>query len=199
MKLLNKSSEDNHIPNTAIVLKSQYPTIERLLSVYRVDRQEYCALNIDKAVNAPTLVSIIKAYGDDQFVAFLNPHLTMVALEMGEQSLDAVEIATACRLIRGSEKLRMLKLSSLLAFFHRLKTGEFEFFGKLSAYKILQALNKCYPELMTRQYEAQIEAEKAEAKKIEAEKEHITWAEYCKREGVETDDPIKAFFDQMKR
>lgn len=182
------------VPTTAdsraIAIRQQYGDMAQLCQTFSVDAQRYCALNVEKAIRngVPTFVSIVNTYGEDGVAALIGGHITDAIVRMGEErDIDPYDVDFISRAICESERFRLLSMASILRFFHLLKCGEFDIYGKVTPRKILEALRKYAIEAQAKEnriyYEMEKERERREQE--EARKNAVSWEQFCENKGID--------------
>lgn len=186
-------------PRTLAVRKA-YGDLPQLCKTFGVTAQRYCARNVELALRkgVPSFARIIITYGEDGISALIGTHITEAILRMGEdQAVDEYDVDFIARAICESDRFRPLSMASILRFFHLLKCGEFDIYGKVTPRKILEAFRKYAIDQQEREWRIlqQIEREQKEKEEEEARKNAIPWEEWAKRLGV---DPSIGFDGYLK-
>lgn len=174
----------------AIAIRQQYGDMAQLCKTFSVNAQRYCALNVEKAIRngVPLFVCIINAYGEDGVAALIGGHITDAILCMGEErDIDPYDVDFISRAICESERFRLLSMASILRFFHLLKCGEFDIYGKVTPRKILEAFRKYAVEQQAKENRIAYEIEQEKIQKEEAEraKNAVPWKQYAESEGID--------------
>ncbi len=181
------------VPTTAdsraIAIRQQYGNMAQLCKTFSVDAQRYCALNVEKAIRngVPTFVSIINTYGEDGVAALIGGHITDAIVRMGEErDIDPYDVDFISRAICESERFRLLSMASILRFFHLLKCGEFDIYGKVTPRKILEAFRKYAVEQQAKENRIayEIEQERMHREQEEARKNAVSWEQFCENKGI---------------
>lgn len=173
----------------AVAIREQYGPIEGFVRRFGIDQQKYCLENVGKAVmnHLPTFGRVAAAYGEKAFSAFINTHLTSVILKMGEERrMDAIDIQSVSEAIIESRHGRTLCFTTVLGFFHALKTGEYDIYGQLTPFKIMEAFRKCCDKMAALEDKYFREREDFE-RKLEFEKSRqraISWEQYAAMKGI---------------
>ncbi len=182
------------VPTTAdsraIAIRQQYGNMAQLCKTFSVDAQRYCALNVEKAIRngVPTFVSIINTYGEDGVAALIGGHITDAIVRMGEErDIDPYDVDFISRAICESERFRLLSMASILRFFHLLKCGEFDIYGKVTPRKILEAFRKYAVEQQAKENRIayEIEQERMHREQEEARKNAVSWEQFCENKGID--------------
>lgn len=200
------------VPTTAdsraIAIRQQYGDMAQLCQTFSVDAQRYCALNVEKAIRngVPTFVSIVNTYGEDGVAALIGGHITDAIVRMGEErDIDPYDVDFISRAICESERFRLLSMASILRFFHLLKCGEFDIYGKVTPRKILEAFRKYAIEQQAKENRIAYEIEKE--KKQQEEEEHARriaiegngWENFKKQNGLNPNLTIVEYFAQKQK
>lgn len=182
------------VPTTAdsraIAIRQQYGNMAQLCKTFSVDAQRYCALNVEKAIRngVPTFVSIVNTYGEDGVAALIGGHITDAIVRMGEErDIDPYDVDFISRAICESERFRLLSMASILRFFHLLKCGEFDIYGKVTPRKILEAFRKHAVEQQAKENRIayEIEQERMHREQEEARKNAVSWEQFCENKGID--------------
>ncbi len=177
----------------AVAIRGQYGPMERFIRRFSVNQQKYCLENVGKAVQGhlPTFGRVAAAYGEKTFAAFINTHLTSVVLKMGEdRRMDAVDMQSVSEAIVESRKGRVLCFTTVLGFFHALKTGEYDIFGQLTPFKIMEAFRKYCDKMAVVEDKLLREREDFE-RRLEFEKStrmSVNWEQYAAMRGIKDKD-----------
>ena len=182
------------VPTTAdsraIAIRQQYGNMAQLCKTFSVDAQRYCALNVEKAIRngVPTFVSIVNTYSEDGVAALIGGHITDAIVRMGEErDIDPYDVDFISRAICESERFRLLSMASILRFFHLLKCGEFDIYGKVTPRKILEAFRKYAVEQQAKENRIayEIEQERMHREQEEARKNAVSWEQFCENKGID--------------
>ncbi len=182
------------VPTTAdsraIAIRQQYGNMAQLCKTFSVDAQRYCALNVEKAIRngVPTFVSIVNTYGEDGVAALIGGHITDAIVRMGEErDIDPYDVDFISRAICESERFLLLSMASILRFFHLLKCGEFDIYGKVTPRKILEAFRKYAVEQQAKENRIayEIEQERMHREQEEARKNAVSWEQFCENKGID--------------
>ena len=182
------------VPTTAdsraIAIRQQYGNMAQLCKTFSVDAQRYCALNVEKAIRngVPTFVSIVNTYGEDGVAALIGGHITDAIVRMGEErDIDPYDVDFISRAICESERFRLLSMASILRFFHLLKCGEFDIYGKVTPRKILEAFRKYAVEQQAKENRIayELEQERMHREQEEARKNAVSWEQFCENKGID--------------
>lgn len=185
----------------ALAIRQQYGDIGQLCQKFNINAQRYCALNVEKAIRGgvPSFALIVRTYGEDGIAALIGGHITDAILRMGEdQAVDEYDVDFIARAICESERFRLLSMASILRFFHLLKCGEFDIYGKVTPRKILEAFRKYAVEQQAKENRIayEIEKEKAAAEEAEHAKQRVTWEDWATKNGI---DPAGGFQGWLKK
>lgn len=174
----------------AIAIRQQYGDMAQLCRTFSVDAQRYCALNVEKAIRngVPTFVSIVNTYGEDGVAALIGGHITDAILRMGEErDIDPYDVDFISRAICESERFRLLSMASILRFFHLLKCGEFDIYGKVTPRKILEAFRKYAVEQQAKENRIayEIEQERRHREQEESRKNAVSWEQFAESHKID--------------
>ena len=129
----------------ALAIRTQYGELPDFVTKFSTKVQRYCAQNMVKAVedDLPTFGRIIATYGQEGIAGLINTHLTEAVVMMGEdRDVDPYDVQFIASAIVESERFRLLRFPTVLGFFHLLKCGEFDIYGKVTPRKVLEAFRK---------------------------------------------------------
>lgn len=174
----------------AIAIRQKYGDMAQLCQTFSIDAQRYCANNVEKAIRTgvPTFVSIVNTYGEDGVAALIGGHITDAILRMGEErDIDPYDVDFISRAICESERFRLLSMASILRFFHLLKCGEFDIYGKVTPRKILEAFRKYAVEQQAKENRIayEIEQEKQQREYEEHRKNAVSWEQFAEKQGID--------------
>lgn len=182
----------------AVAIRNKYGSTQDLFRRFSVDRASKYDLDFDTAIETqtPSLVRLTKSYGVDTTTALMELHITSAIITMGEEKdVEPTDVKFVAFSICQSEKLRQLNMASILSFFHRLKCGEFEIYGKITPRKIMEKLNKYADVAIEREQRAYKELNKKIAERVWAEHQaqSISFDEYKKLSGIDeqTTNPLE--------
>lgn len=173
----------------ALAIRERYGALPAFAAKFTPRVQKYCAQNMVKAVedNLPTFARIIKTYGEEGVGALIATHMTDAILRMGEdRDVDPYDVQFIASAICESERFRTLRFTTVIGFFHLLKCGEFDIYGKVTPRKILEAFRKYAIEAQAT--ENRIAYEKAcreqEAEQDRSRANAITWEQFAASKGI---------------
>ena len=129
----------------ALAIREQYGNLPAFASRFTPKVQKYCAQNMVKAVenNLPSFGRIVSTYGEEGIAAIVATHITDAILRMGEdRDVDPYDVQFIASAICESDRFKTLRFTTVLGFFHLLKCGEFDIYGKVTPRKILEAARK---------------------------------------------------------
>lgn len=187
-------------PAWALAIKADYGELPAFAAKFTPAVQKYCAQNMARAVekNLPTFARIVGTYGEAGTAAIIGTHITDAILKMGEdRDVDPADVQFIAAAICESERFRLLRFTTVLGFFHLLKCGEFEIYGKVTPRKILEAFRKYAVEAQAKENRIAYELENA-AYRIEREESRansVSWEEYAASKGIHE----KTFTDYLAR
>lgn len=173
----------------ALAIREEYGSLPAFAARFTPQVQKYCAQNMVKAVenNLPTFGRIVSTYGEEGIGAIVATHMTDAILRMGEdRDVDPYDVQFIASAICESERFKTLRFTTVLGFFHLLKCGEFDIYGKVTPRKILEAFRKYAIEAQAQ--ENRLAYEKAcrekEAEMERDRQEAISWEQYAASKGL---------------
>ena len=138
----------------------------------------------------PTLRDINEAYGKNFAAEWLTPHLTDLSLMTGAKNITEYQHKQLAIII--STEYFWLKVTELMIFFHRFKSGLYgKFYGAIDPLTITCSLRDF---LSDRNYLIGLyEQEERERREAEERKQNspISWEEYCKSKGINKPNPLR--------
>lgn len=146
----------------SVEIRRKYGGSEEFISRFNVNRQEYCALNIERAlaVKTPSLVQFGKAYGEMAVLSLLTAHTANVIASLSEYEKFGVgEMQNLAKAIWMNPKARILSLPSVIAFFFYLKLGYFKLYSG-GVRNILEAFNDYLDSAIDKEQQIKRELEK---------------------------------------
>jgi hypothetical protein len=161
----------------AIALRKKTDAVN-LLKNWSPSQQQYCADNISKSADVPTLVTVSNAFGIDTSEMLLLAQINDAKLFL-DLKLDETSSRNIAHAIAADNKLRRLNLASILAFFHKLKCGQYKQYGATTR-GILEAMQEYFPAA----FDAQCRAVSNQDKRDKATEKHVTFAEFAKSKGM---------------
>ena len=143
----------------------------------------------------PTLTEIRKNYGDKVPTSWLIPQLYNLSEYCGvKEKLEGAPLKETAFVI--ATEFYYLKISEIMLFFHRFKTGRYgRFYGNVDPLVITTSLR----DFIVERNNAYMKKEQEEywRKQEESRKNAITWEEYCKRKGIEgKPNPLAQFTEK---
>lgn len=188
----------------AIAIRQQYGDLPQLCQRFNIEAQRYCANNVEAAIRkgVPKFALIVRTYGEDGVSGLVGLHITDAILRMGEdREVDEYDVDFIARAICESERFRLLSMASILRFFHLLKCGEFDIYGKVTPRKILEAFRKYAVDQQAKENRIAYEIEQ-ERKKQEQE-EHARqcrpWEEWAAENGIDPAIGVQGWLEQQRR
>lgn len=173
MELAISNRRNNDLPALAaqnkpwaFAIRHTYGELPAFTKKFSPDVQKYCAHNTRKAVDngLPSFGRIVMAYGEEGIATIIQAHMTEAIARMGEdRDIDPHDIRFISEAICESERFRTLRFPSIFGFFHLLKCGEFDIYGKVTPRKILEAFRKYAVEQQARENRLDYEKECREA------------------------------------
>lgn len=158
----------------AVAIRQQYGDLPQLCKTFGVTAQRYCAKNVEKAVRngVPIFAAIVRTYGEDGVAGLIGIHITDAILRMGEdREVDEYDVDFIAHAICESERFRLLSMASILRFFHLLKCGEFDIYGKVTPRKILEAFRKYAIDQQAKENRIAYEIEREKKQREDEERE----------------------------
>ena len=170
--------EDSHRK----VLVAKFGQRDHFLLRFNPDYQRIVCRNIDVCFfgDYPTLAEINRVYGEETAFAWLVPQLTNLSEYCGcKEKLQGKKLENCADVI--AIEYYYLKVSELMLFFHRFKSGRYgRFYGSVDPLVITTSLREFIKERAVA-YERP-DQEERERKERESQKKAVTWDEYCMRE-----------------
>lgn len=163
-------------------LKQMNPTVQRFAAKYPA--------KAFFSESAPTLTVLRHAYGENMPAMWMLPQIFDLCEFTGVKKMDESQAVSLANVI--TQEYGYLKVSELLLFFYRMKTGRYGmFFGAVDPMRIMDALSQFMRE---RAYEYELKKNEDEKReREEAAKNAISLREFCRRHGYpETDDILEA-------
>lgn len=160
----------------AVAVRSQYGDLPMFCQKFGVTAQRYCAQNVEKAIRngVPAFALIVRTYGEDGVAGLIGVHITDAILRMGEdREVDEYDVDFIAHAICESERFRLLSMASILRFFHLLKCGEFDIYGKVTPRKILEAFRKYAIDQQARENRIAYEIEKERKQREDEEHDRL--------------------------
>ena len=132
--------------------------------------------------NLPTLANVRNDYGTNAAVSWLIPQLFDLSEYCGCKGKISESQMEQCASVIATT-FCWLKVSELMLFFHRFKTGRYgKFYGSVDPLVITTSLR----EFISERNDAYSRHEQEERERKERERQPgISWEEYCKRNGIE--------------
>lgn len=184
----------------ALAIRETYGNLPAFAARFTPKVQKYCARNMVKAVeeNLPTFSRIVATYGEEGVAALVATHITDAILRMGEdRDVDPYDVQFIAEAICESDRFKTLRFTTILGFFHLLKCGEFDIYGKVTPRKILEAFRKYAIDAQAKENRIAYEKtcrEEAEARE-RAAAEAISWEEFAARNNL----PDKSMTEWIQR
>ena len=162
-------------------LAAEYGTLERFLQTFNPDVQSVMSGNLGQCFygDFPTLASVKAAFGSNAPAMWLVPQLYNLSEFCGcREKLQGAPLEECARVI--ATEFYYLKVSELMLFFHRFKTGRYgRFYGSVDPLVITTSLREFIRE---RNNELFIHEQKIrEQKEMEERKNAISYEEYIRR------------------
>lgn len=177
----------------ALAIREEYGSLPAFAARFTPKVQKYCAQNMVKAVenNLPSFGRIVRTYGEEGIGAIVATHMTDAILRMGEdRDVDPYDVQFIASAICESERFKTLRFTTVLGFFHLLKCGEFDIYGKVTPRKILEAFRKYAIEAQAKENRIAYEKDcrEAEAERERSRANAISWEEFAKSHGIPDGD-----------
>lgn len=176
-----------------MAIRQRYGSLESFALRFPPAAQRICAVNTRRAVDNDTATfgRIVAAYGERGIEGVLNAHITDAITSMGEMAdVDPADIRFTAEAICSNQRFRSLRFPSVFGFFHLLKIGEFDIYGKVTPRKILEAFRKYAERQQALEdrlaYEKQCRDE-AQARGCRS-KGAVSWAQYAAMRGIKDKD-----------
>jgi len=185
----------------ALAVRNQYGDLTQFCQKFGVTAQRFCAHNVEKAIRngVPIFASIVRTYGEDGVAGLIGIHITDAILRMGEdREVDEYDVDFIAHAICESERFRLLSMASILRFFHLLKCGEFDIYGKVTPRKILEAFRKYAVDQQAKENRIAYEIEREQKAKAdeEAKKNAVPWEVWAANNGI---DPSLSFTEYFAK
>lgn len=196
----------------AVAIRQQYGDLPQLCKTFGVTAQRYCAKNVEKAVRngVPIFASIVRTYGEDGVAGLIGVHITDAILRMGEdREVDEYDVDFIAHAICESERFRLLTMASILRFFHLLKCGEFDIYGKVTPRKILEAFRKYAIDQQAKEYRIAYEIEQEKKRREDEERERQLrkereegrdgWTLFKQQKGLDPNLTVEQWMEQSRQ
>lgn len=158
---------------------SKYGNIERFLTTYNPELQRRICGNIEECYfgDYPTLATLKAGYGQNAATAWIIPQLYNLSEYCGcKEKLQGAPLEDCASVI--ATDFYYLKVSELMLFFHRFKSGLYgRFYGSIDPLIITTSLRTFLKERMYA-YDKR-EQEERDREREEAKKNAITWPQFC--------------------
>ncbi len=170
----------------AVAIRQRYGDSRQFMAAFAPTTQRYCLNNLPAALapdGPPTLARVIKTYGDEAATAWIYIHVAECAGVMVDEgdraAMSRDDIERVAQEIATGARGRRLNVASVLAFFAKLKSGEMETYGRLTAKRMLEHWHRYIP-IAAREEDRLIAARE----RAEAEERRRRWAEEAAPEEV---------------
>lgn len=188
----------------AVAVRKHYGDLPQFCTTFGITAQRYCALNVEKAIRGgvPSFAVIVRTYGEDGVAGLIGLHITEAILRMGEdQDVDEYDVDFIAHAICESERFRPLSMASILRFFHLLKCGEFDIYGKVTPRKILEAFRKYAIEQQAKENRIayEMENERQEREREEARRNAVPWEVWAQHNGIDPSIGLNGYIWQKIR
>jgi len=171
-----------------LAITNRFGNRDQFLLKVNPDTQTSFALKQKQAImgDYPTLADICIAYGKTFSFQWLVPQITDLTLFTGAKNLTKEQIRSLAKVI--AAEYHYLKVTELLLFFHRFKTGRYgRFYGSVDPMVITCALREFLSERnsLIDIYEREQRAEAIEQEKELPAMTREQWLEYKKQHSLE--------------
>lgn len=188
----------------ALAVRKQYGDLPQLCKTFGPSAQRYCARNVEKAIRqgVPNFSAIVRTYGEDGIAGLIGIHITDTILRMGEdQDVDEYDVDFIAHAICESERFRLLSMASILRFFHLLKCGEFDIYGKVTPRKILEAFRRYAIDQQARENRIAYEIEQEERKRKQEEdrRNAVPWEVWAASQGIDPSQGMAVWLAKKHR
>ena len=187
----------------ALAIRKSYGNLPAFATKFSPAVQKYCAQNMLKAVenDLPTFGRIVSTYGEEGVGALVATHMTDAILRMGEdRDVDPHDVQFIAEAICQSDRFKTLRFTTVIGFFHFLKCGEFDIYGKVTPRKILEAFRKYAIEAQAKENRIAYEKDcrEAEAAREQARAHSVTWEQYAAANDIK-DPSFAAYLARTSR
>lgn len=200
MEMINsrQSNLPTKQPEWALAIKSHYGEFDKFSVKFSPKIQRYCATNLRRAIEqgVPSFARIITTYGKERIVELISIHVLEMIVSIGEdKDADRHDARFIAEAICDGERFRHLRFTSVLGFFHLLKCGEFEIYGRVTPRKVLEHFRKYADATRDKEDAIMADIEKQEERKELESKHTISWEQYAASRGI----PDKSLTDYLIR
>lgn len=176
----------------AVAIRDRYGKIDDLLKRFNPNTQRACAKNMAAAFerDVPTLVRLIRTYGQDGVAYLMQIHLTHALNALGEVvEFTPEDVENAAEVICECDDLLTLKFTTVLGFFFHLRTGAFNIYGKINNRKIFEVLHKYADKAAAEEAEQyrKLEKERQRAELEQHDRSAISWEQFAAKHNLEGD------------
>lgn len=196
----------------AVAIRQQYGDLPKLCQTFGVTSQRYCSKNVEVAIRkgVPTFAAIVRTYGEDGVAGLIGVHITDAILRMGEdREVDEYDVDFIAHAICESERFRLLSMASILRFFHLLKCGEFDIYGKVTPRKILEAFRKYAIDQQAKENRIAYEMEREKKQREDEERERLLrqeraagrdgWTLFKQKNGLDPNLTVEQWMTQARK
>lgn len=182
-----------------MLVRQKYGNREQFLERMNPSSQNFAAQYPVKAFfneTAPTVTVLRHTYGANMPAMWMLPQIFDLCEFTGVRKMDEHQAINLANVI--ANEYGYLKVSELLLFFYRMKTGRYGvFFGAVDPMRIMEALKQFMNE-RSLEYEKR-ENELKEREREERAKNAITPREYCRNHGYPEMDSILEIIDYERK
>lgn len=186
----------------AVQIREAYGDIQEFSRRFGVKAERYCYENARRAVESELapFSRIIGAYGKKAVESFIGVHIAEAVARMGEvDCMDSEDVRNTAEGICECIPARFLTFTSVVGFFHALRGGQWEIYGKLTPFKIMEAFRKYVT--MRREEEIKFAHEKEQREEKEAlanRKNVINWQQWARLHNIKDTD-ILSYQARLRR
>lgn len=190
-------------PAWAIAVRKKFGNLQSFIVKFSPNVQRYCAQNMFKAVadNIPTFGQIVGTYGEKGVSRLIATHITDAILRMGEEAdVDHYDVQFISEAICESVRFRLLKVSTVFGFFHLLKGGEFDIYGKVTPRKIMEVFRSYAVNARAKEIHIaeELESRRKAAEREDATRNAVTWEEYARIHNL-SDGSFLAYYLRLQK
>lgn len=163
----------------------KYGNREQFLARMTPDAQKYAAQHPAKAFfseSAPTMTVLRHAYGENMPAMWMLPQIFDLCEFTGVRKMDDRQAINLANVI--AQEYGYLKVSELLLFFYRMKTGRYGvFFGAVDPMRIMEALKQFMSERSLEHEKRENEEKAKERERLAHDASIVDCEEYCRKHG----------------
>lgn len=187
----------------AVAIRNTYGSIADVTARFSPNMQRYCANNMRRAIerNTPTFGQMIAAYGERNIAVMLVAHISATIIQLGEdRDVDEADAMFTAENMCENDSLRILRFSTIIGIFHRIKSGEYEMYGKVTPRKIGEAVNKYAAEMKRKEERIfkDLEREENARQRAKDAAEAISFEQYAAENGISERTITEYFYNRMQ-